>query len=225
MIRQANSSMLLSSLLGLGRQGGAGDETANLVRAAAMRADQAVKAAPTKTAELPARTATARPAVTVSLSRMAQAAQAAQIAKAAQAAPPQQAALPEARSEPARTSNGSHFTDEEYRKMGALMDFALVQHQDYMRFHQERILPSEDVSAMTPVQARQRLDDLSVLPRWIEVGGQLGGDTWARPNPFSIATNNGEITESMDTYMGWLKDRAAQSEAPAKPTSSLNIRV
>lgn len=29
----------------------------------------------------------------------------------------------------------------------------------------------------------------------------------------------------MDTYMGWLKERAAQSETPATPTSGLNIQV
>jgi hypothetical protein len=369
MIRLANSSMLLSSLLGLGRQGGVGDDTANLVRTAATRADLALKAAPAKTAELPAKTATTRPAVTVSLSRMAQAAQAAQIAQAAQkqqaaqpepeadpaskaelyraepyrvvlppgakgqpvrssgvspftpdelkkleavtdfartqhqdyvrflregtppsenvatmtpaqarqrlddlsflpryeevgkqvigsswprphvfdiaanngevttsldtyvgwlkdrAAQSETPATPPAKSLPARTANGSYFTDDEQKKMDAVMNFARAQHQDLMGFLMERTPPSEDVSAMTPAQARKRLDDLSVLPRWIEVGTQIGGDTWAKPQPFSIAANNGEVTESMDTYMGWLKDRAAQSETPVPPTSGLNIRV
>ncbi|WP_454718258.1 hypothetical protein [Caulobacter segnis] len=370
MIRLANSSMLLSSLLGLGRQGAAGDDAANLVRMATTRADQALKAAPAKTAELPAKTATTRPAVTVSLSRMAQAAQASQIAQAAQkqqaaqaepeadpaskaelyraepyrvvlppgaqgqpvrssgaspftpdelkkleavtdfartqhqdyirflkeGVPPSEnvatmtpaqarqrlddlsfltryeavgkqvigsswpaphvfdiaanngevttsmdtymgwlkeraaqsetsATPPETKGLPVKTANGSYFTDDEYRKMDAVMNFARAQHQDYMGFLQKRAMPNEDVSAMTPAQARQRLDDLSVLPRWIEVGTQVGGDTWAKPNPFSIAANNGEVTESMDTYMGWLKDRAAQSQTPATPTSGLNIQV
>lgn len=242
MIRLANSSMLLSSLLGLGRQGGIGDDAANLVRTAAMRADPAPKATPAKTAELPAKTATQRPAVTVSLSRMAQAAQAAQIAQAAQAAQAQPTAAPEpkaeaapktesvrpapppeAKSGPPRTANGAYFTDDEQRKLQAVIDFSRAQHQDLMRFRREGILPSEDVSAMTPTQARQRLDDLSVLKRFDEVRIQIGDPSLASPTPFSIAANNGDVTESMDTYMGWLKGRAAQSQAPATP--GLNIQV
>ncbi|WP_454761717.1 hypothetical protein [Caulobacter segnis] len=245
MIRLANSSMLLSSLLGLGRQGGVGDGAANLVRTAATRADQTLKAAQTKTAELPAKTATQRPAVTVSLSRMAQAAQAAQIAKAAQTAQAQPAAPPEPKAEaapkaepdrlapppetkggPPRTANGTYFTDDEQRKLQAVVDFSRAQHQDWLGFFgPERTPPSEDVSAMTPAQARQRLDDLSVLKRFDEVRIQIGDPSLASPNPFSIAANNGEITQSMDTYMGWLKDRAAQSDTPATPTSGLNIQV
>lgn len=245
MIRLANSSMLLSSMLGLGRQGGVGDDTANLVRTAATRADQALKAASAKTAELPAKTATQRPAVTVSLSRMAQAAQAAQIAKAAQTAQAQPAAPPEPKTEaapkaepdraappppqtksgPPRTANGSYFTDDEQRKLEAVFDFADAQQKDWVRVYRERTPPSENVSAMTPAQARQRLDDLSVLKRFEEVRVQIGDPSLASPRIFAIAANNGEVTESMDTYMGWLKDRAAQSDTPATPTSGLNIQV
>lgn len=243
MIRLANSSMLLSSLLGLGRQGGGGDETANLVRTAAMRADQALKAAPTKTAELTAKTASQRPVVTVSLSRTAQAAQAAQIAQAAQGVPSPQAVSPAPKADPEpkaqpdrpappteakgppRTANGTYFTDDEQRKLEAIIDFAKAQHLDYVRYGRERIPPSENVSAMTPAQARQRLDDLSVLKRFDEVRIQIGDPSLASPHIFSIAANNGEITYSMDTYMGWLKDRAAQSETPLAATSGLNIQV
>lgn len=226
MIRLANSSTLLSTMLGLGRQG---DETANLVRTAALRTDRALKAAPAKTAEPAAKTSTARPAVTVSLSRMAQAAQAAQT-QAAQAEPETLSAKtseperpkppPGTVGQPGRNVGVSPFTLDEQQKLEAIVDLQKAQHRDYIRFVQERIAPN-DVSSMTPADARKQLDDLSALPHLQEVQTRVMG--WAS-SPFVFAMKDGQSTDSLDTYKGWLQERA-QSEAAPPPTSGLDVQV
>jgi hypothetical protein len=215
MIRLANSSMLLSALLGHDRQGGVGDAATNLARSPATRADQAQRRASTKTPDVPAKTSTARPSVTVSLSPMAQ---------AAQAQADSSLATTEAKGRPARAVGVSPFTSDEQKKLEAIQKLSLAQHRDYVRFRREGVLPSEDLSSLTPIQARQRLDDLSVLPRLRAVETQTLGR--AASQTFVFAIKDGETTESMDTYVGWLKERAQQSGTTATPPKvGLNIQV
>ncbi|MDR6623980.1 hypothetical protein [Caulobacter segnis] len=191
MNRVSNSYLAMSALLGRGRLGASSDDTANLIRTAALRADRAMKAAPAKAAELPAK-ATERPAVTVSLSQAAQTALA-QARAAVQARPdssvrspsptsstpatpalepePQAApstAAPEAKTESAPTKPRSikdidfeNLTPEDRTWLVAQNEAGRANHEAVMMIWRD--LDSRDTDQVTPVEARALLAKLEPL--------------------------------------------------------------
>jgi hypothetical protein len=190
MNRVSNSYLAMSALLGQGRLGASSDDTANLIRTAASRADRAMKAAPAKAAELPAK-ATERPAVTVSLSQAAQMALA-QARAAVQARPessvqsssptpstpatpapePEPQAAPSTAAPEAKTESPTkprsikdidfgNLTPEDRTWLIAQNEAGRANHEAVMMIRHD--LDSRDTDQVTPVEARALLAKLEPL--------------------------------------------------------------